>query len=48
LLATVVVGRVRVAFPVMIVLGPLIAAQYTYWRRRGLERTTWQYCVSRP
>ena len=31
-------------FPVMIVLGPLMIAQYLYWaRRRGAERTTWQY-----
>lgn len=31
-------------FPVMIVLGPLMIAQYLYWaRRQGAERTTWQY-----
>jgi hypothetical protein len=31
-------------FPVMIVLGPLMVLQYAGWlRRRGQERTTWQY-----
>jgi hypothetical protein len=34
----------RAAFPLMVVLGPLMLAQYAYWRRRcGAERTTWQY-----
>ena len=32
------------AFPVMVVLGPLMVLQYLFWRRRcGRERTTWQY-----
>jgi hypothetical protein len=40
-------GIVRMTFPVMIVLGPLIALQYVYWRRRsGPERTTWQYLLA--
>jgi hypothetical protein len=31
-------------FPVMVVLGPLMVAQYAWWSRRGgRERTTWQY-----
>jgi hypothetical protein len=31
-------------FPVMVVLGPLMALQYLFWRHRhGPERTTWQY-----
>jgi hypothetical protein len=31
-------------FPVMVILGPLMVAQYLYWRRRhGPERTTRQY-----
>jgi hypothetical protein len=35
---------VRQGFPVMVVLGPLMAAQYRYWRwRRGQERTMKQY-----
>jgi hypothetical protein len=34
-------------FPVMVVLGPLMALQYTVWRRRyGSERTTYQYHMS--
>jgi hypothetical protein len=39
-------GVTHVAFPVMIVLGPLMVAQYGYWRRRGPERTMWQYLLS--
>lgn len=39
-----VLGWQPVTFPVMVVLGPLMAVQYLYWRRRcGPERTTWQY-----
>ena len=36
-------------FPVMVVLGPLMVLQYAYWRRRrGQERTTWQYLQAEP
>ena len=36
-------------FPVMVVLGPLMVLQYAYWRRRrGVERTTWQYLQAEP
>lgn len=36
-------------FPVMVVLGPLMVLQYLYWRRRrGRERTTWQYLQEEP
>jgi hypothetical protein len=36
-------------FPVMVVLGPLMLLQYLYWRRRrGRERTTWQYLQEEP
>jgi len=36
-------------FPVMVVLGPLMVLQYAYWRRRrGVERTTWQYLQVEP
>jgi len=36
-------------FPVMVVLGPLMVLQYAYWRRRrGKERTTWQYLQAEP
>ena len=36
-------GVTYVTFPVMIVLGPLLIAQYGYWRRRGPERSTAEY-----
>lgn len=36
-------------FAVMVVLGPLMVLQYFYWlRRRGHERTTWQYLQAEP
>ncbi len=36
-------------FPVMVVLGPLMLLQYLYWsRRRGQERTTFQYLQQEP
>ena len=36
-------------FPVMVVLGPLMVIQYIWWiRRRGTERTTWQYLQAEP
>ena len=36
-------------FPAMVVLGPLMVVQYLYWRRRrGRERTTWQYLQKEP
>jgi hypothetical protein len=38
---------VRVAIPVMAVLGPLMILQYCYWMwRQGSERTTWQYVAA--
>ena len=41
---TVGLGWWPTSFPVMIVLGPLMVAQYGYWRwRRGRERTMIQY-----
>jgi hypothetical protein len=40
---------IRQGFPVMVVLGPLMAAQYLYWRwRRGGEWTTRQYLQEEP
>jgi hypothetical protein len=40
---------VRVTLPAMIVLGPLMVAQYLFWERRlGGERTTWQYQQAEP
>jgi hypothetical protein len=36
-------------FPVMVVLGPLMVLQYTYWRRaQGPERTTFAYLQMEP
>jgi hypothetical protein len=36
-------------FPVMVVLGPLMVLQYLFWsRRRGRERTMWQYLQEEP
>ena len=36
-------------FPLMVVLGPLMGLQYLYWRRRrGQERTMWQYLLEEP
>jgi hypothetical protein len=35
-------------FPVMVILGPLMALQYAYWRQRRPERTTWQYLQAEP
>jgi hypothetical protein len=38
---------IAAVFPAMIVLGPLMVLQYTYWRRRhGQERTTRQYLAA--
>jgi len=48
LLAAALLGLLRVTFPVMVVLGPLILAQYAFWRRRGAERTTQQYLQAEP
>jgi len=44
-------GALNGAFPMMVVLGPCMVLQYALWiRRRGRERTTWQYlqAESRP
>jgi hypothetical protein len=44
-----VVGAPGEVFPVMVVLGPLLVAQYIYWRRRqGPERTTHAYLEAEP
>jgi hypothetical protein len=41
--------RLEVAVPLMTGLGPLMVAQYGYWaRRRGPERTTWEYLRAEP
>jgi hypothetical protein len=42
-------GWLQETFPVMVVLGPLLVAQYGYWiRRQGTERTTAAYLVAEP
>jgi hypothetical protein len=42
-------AKVEVAVPLMSGLGPLMVAQYGYWaRRRGPERTTWEYLRAEP
>ena len=44
-----VLGLLPGTFPVMVVLGPLMVGQYAGWRRRrGPERTTWQYRQAEP
>ncbi len=43
------VGSLPETVPVMIVLGPLIVLQHTYWQRsRGGERTSRQYLEAEP
>jgi hypothetical protein len=41
-------GAIDSAIPVMVVLGPLIVAQYRFWDRRLEQRTTWQYLHAEP
>lgn len=42
-------ARMEVAVPLMTGLGPLMVLQYAYWvRRRGQERTTWEYLQAEP
>jgi hypothetical protein len=49
LLLLLVATGVWAAFAVMVLVGPLIVLQYFYWqRRRGVERTSWQYLQAEP
>jgi ABC-type uncharacterized transport system YnjBCD permease subunit len=48
LLALLDLGLVRTTIPAMVALGPLTVAQYLGWRRRGRERTTWEYLQAEP
>jgi hypothetical protein len=42
-------ARLEVAVPLMTGLGPLMLLQFGYWvRRRGPERTTWEYLRAEP
>ena len=49
LFAAGVLGWLPGTFPVMVVLGPLLVAQYLVWiRRQGTERTTAEYLAAEP
>jgi hypothetical protein len=49
LLSLPALGLLRTTFPVMVVLGPLMVAQYAYWIRRcRVERTTREYLQAEP
>ncbi len=49
MLAVIDLRLVRTPIPAMVVLGPLMALQYGYWRaRRGSERTTLEYLRAEP
>jgi hypothetical protein len=42
-------GVITFVVPAMVVLGPLMVVQYAFWaRRRGGERTTWEYLRAEP
>ena len=47
-LLVVELGVIAEAVPVMVVLGPLMVAQYGFWDRRLEQRTTWQYLRAEP
>ena len=47
-LAVIELGVITEAIPVMVVLGPLMVAQYAIWRRRLPQRTTVQYLRAEP
>jgi hypothetical protein len=57
MLALLAFGAIRTTVPAMVVLGPLMVAQYGYWRRSFLrgspgqdrtERRTWEYLEAEP
>jgi hypothetical protein len=47
-LALLDLGLVRATIPAMVVVGPLTAALYLVWHRRGRERTTREYRQAEP
>ena len=48
-LALPLLGLLRGAFPVMVVLGPLLVGQYAFWlRHKGSERSTAAYLAAEP
>lgn len=48
LLALPLLGLLRATFPVMVILGPLMLAQYAFWQRPRDERMTYQYLMAEP
>jgi hypothetical protein len=49
MMALLELANLNVALPVMTALGPLVVLQYGYWmRRRGWERSMWQYLQVEP
>ncbi|HEX2027879.1 MAG TPA: hypothetical protein VHF25_07745 [Nitriliruptorales bacterium] len=48
ILLVIELGVIETAIPVMVVLGPLMVAQYVLWDRRLPQRTTWQYLRAEP
>lgn len=48
ILLVVELGVIDTAIPVMVVLGPIMVAQYAFWDRRLPQRTTWQYLRAEP
>jgi hypothetical protein len=49
MMALLMLVNLTVTLPAMTALGPLMVLQYVYWvRKRGEERTTWQYLQAEP
>ena len=45
----VLLSALRGSIPAMVALGPIAVLQYAWWlRRRGKERTTWEYLQAEP
>jgi hypothetical protein len=47
-LAIIDLGIITTAIPVMVVLGPLMVAQFAFWSRRAPQRTTLEYLQAEP
>lgn len=49
MLTVLYVASAETLIPAMVILGPLMLVQIAYWRRRrGAERTTWEYLRAEP
>ncbi len=49
ILGALVTGTIKGSVPAMVALGPIAVLQYFWWlRRRGKERTTWEYLQAEP